>query len=407
MEKNSPHKSYARIYPFIFLLIVTLSLSLLSLNLKNIIFGERVDEGYYLAYANHISHKGIGGYADLFSSYLGNQKNWLFPNPLRAGFILLSSLFVTIFGSDFFSLTYLSLFSYCILLFICFYFTRKYFDEKIAVLFTLLLAFSPLNMAMARRALIESTLNLFSILSIWLFFGLLKNRSNWKYILFISVYSFTILVKETAVLLSSIFVIYLIFHKFVFKKGVYLKDFLSTTLIPFAIAGFIYINLAGSLSNVIGTVKIVLASPETNQYAILFGSGPWFRYIIDYIILSPWVAILCIGFIFYYLLSKEYDEKTVYFLLVLIVPFLLFNIFTKNIRYVMILDVPMRLFSVLILKKLAEYKFPKYAFILIITLVITLSIFDYLNFRSLFLREGIYDPVSFLLLRAKHIIPYQ
>ena len=407
MEKDSPHKSYARIYTFIFLLIVTLSLSLLSLNLKNITFGAGADEGYYLAYADYISHKGIGGYANLFSSYLGNQKNWLFPNPLRAGFILLSSLFVTIFGSDFFSLTYLSLFSFCIFLFVCFYFTRRYFDQKIAVLLTLLLAFSPLNMAMARRALTESTLNLFSILSIWLFFDLLKHRSNRKYAIFIFVYAFTILVKETAVLLSSVFVVYLVFYKFVFKKRVNLADFLSATLIPFTIVGFIYINLSGGLSRIIDTTRIYLASPVTNQYALLFGSGPWFRYIIDYVILSPWVAVFSIGFLFYYLLSKEYDEKIVYFLLVLIVPFLVFNIFTKNIRYVMVLDMPMRLFSIIILKKLLELRFPKHAFTLLIALVITLSMLDYFNFQNLFLKESIYDPVSFLLLRAKHIIPYQ
>jgi hypothetical protein len=59
------------------------------------------------------------------------------------------------------------------------------------------------------------------------------------------------------------------------------------------------------------------------------------------------------------------------------------------------------------LKKLCENKFPKYAFILITVLVISISVFDYINFLDLFIKEGIYDPVSFLLLRAKHIIPWK
>ena len=383
-----------------FLLVLAVSFTLTSLSIKDVEFASGADEGYYLRYASYIGEHGLGGFADLFKNYIENQKDWLYPNPLRMGFIALSSVWLKIFGYSFLNLAYFSLFSFCVFLIISFYFAAKYFDEKITLLLAILLAFSPLNMAMARRALLDSTFNLFSIFSIWLFFGLLKKRTLLKHILFILIYSFTILVKETGVLLSLFFALYLIFY-----KGK--KYFLSVTLFPFLIVGSTYIILAGGLSNVTDMIKIILTSPGHNEYAILFGSGPWFRYLIDYILLSPWVVILSSGFVFWYLASKEYDERVSYFLLAFVVLFFSLNFFTKNVRYLMILDMPMRLFSVLMLKKLFEARFPKQAFILLSVSVVAIAAFDYLNFYNLFARGEIYDPVSYWLLRGQHIIPWR
>jgi 4-amino-4-deoxy-L-arabinose transferase-like glycosyltransferase len=154
-------------------------------------------------------------------------------------------------------------------------------------------------------------------------------------------------------------------------------------------------------------IKIILSSPAHNEYAILFGSGPWFRYLIDYMLLSPWVLILSSGFIFWHLASKEHDERVVYFLLAFVVLFFSLNFFTKNVRYVMVLDTPMRLFSVLMLKKLFDARFPKRAFLLISVCVAAIAVFDCLNFYNLFVRGDIYDPVSYWLLKIEHIIPWR
>lgn len=400
MEKKYHRKSSVSACDLIFVLALSISFTLICVSFGNVRFEAAADEGYYLRYASYIGEHGIGGFADLFKNYLRDQTDWLYPNPLRAGFIILSSAWLKASGYSFLNLASFSLFSFCVFLVISFYFARKYFYEKIASLFTLLLAFSPLNMAMARRALLDSTFNLFCALSIWLFFDLLKKNSRIKHILFILIYSFTILVKETGVLLSLFFALYLIFHK---NK----KYLLSVTLFPFLIVGSVYIFLAGGASNVVDTIKIILSSPAHNEYAILFCSGPWFRYIIDYIALSPWVVILSFGFIFWHLSAKDPDETVSYFLLAAVILFFSFNFFTKNVRYVIMLDAPMRLFSVVMLKKIFETRFPGYAFTLTAISVVAISVFDYLNFYNLFVSGGIYDPVSYWLLMAKHIIPWR
>ncbi len=400
MEKKYLPKISSKINNLILLFILFISFVIISSSFKQINFAARSDEGHYFKCATYIAEKGIFGFPKLFKVYVENDKNWFFLSHLRVGFIILSSLWLKIFGYSLLNLAYLSLFAYTLFLLASFHFVKKYFSQTTALLFVLLLAFSPINMAMARRALTESTLSLFSILSIWLFFDYIREKSNFKQIIFILTYSFTILVKETSVLLSLVFMIFIVSNKFLFKEKIHLREFLTASVFPFTIAGVIYLSLAGGILPITDTVKVILHVMNTNQYAVFFSSGPWFSYIVDYILLSPWVVILAIGFIFHYLSSKESDVRIFYFLLVLIVIFISFNAFSKNIRYVMILDTPLRLFSVLILKKIFETKFPKQALTLAVMSVITIATFDYLNFYKLFLLNGIYDPVSLSLIKA-------
>lgn len=394
-------------YPLVILLILSVSLTAMSFSFKNIKFAENADEGYYLQYANYIGHKGLGGFQDLFKGYIENQQNWFFPNPLRIGFIILSSIWLNIFGYSFLNLAYLSLFCFYAFLFFSFYFTKKYFGEKTALLFTALSAFSPLNMAMARRALMDSAANLFMVLSIWLFFESTRENKNFKTVLFIVAYSFTILVKESSVLLSVFFIFYILMRRGIFKRPVRLRDFLAVTLYPYGIAGIVYAIVSGSLSYVMDTAQIILSSARSNDYAILFGSGPWFRYVIDWILLSPWVSILAIAFLLHYIIKNEWREEIFYLLLLLFTFTFLFNFLTKNIRYLIIMDMPIRLFAILMLSELTGRVFKNRPFEILCILVLIITFFDYLHFNNLFLSHGVYDPVTYELLRTQHIIPWK
>lgn len=393
-------------YRLILFSIIALSITLVSLTFKNIRFAVSADEGYYLGYASFIAEKGLSGLSALSRSYLDNQQHWLYPNPLRIGFIVVSAIWVKIFGASFMNLAYLSLIFYALFLLTSYYFSRRYLGERLALFFVTLLAFSPIQLAMGRRALMDSAVNLFSSLSIWLFWDFLKKKGSLRLALFIAAYAFSILVKETAVLLTLPFLVLLLIDKFVYKNEHGAKEFLSVLAVAPLMALTVY-ALSGCLPFVFATAKIILSSPQTNPYALLLGSGPWYRYLIDYMILSPWVLILATGFIFYFFLGREKNELVVYFTVIFLTAFISFNFFTKNLRYVMILDMPLRLFSLLMLNAVANRFFPRQATKAIFVLVAMLVLSDYLNFYDLFVRAGIYDPISFLLLKAKHIIPFQ
>jgi 4-amino-4-deoxy-L-arabinose transferase-like glycosyltransferase len=385
-----------RTYNLLFLAVALISFFLVFQSIDSVKFYPQADEGYYFGYASYIAEKGFSGFSFLCKEYIKNKEGWLQgPDPLRIGSIFLGALFVKIFGVNFLSLSYLSLLSFFFLLLFWFYFISKYFDKKIAFFSGVLLAFSPLDMGIAQRALIDSTTSLFSILSIFLFFDYLEKRGKIRYITFILVYSYAILVKQISLFLVSPFFLYLCIR--FFQSRIFRLRELFLLIIPPLIVLVVWIISVG-LFCTIEIIKIYLFYPNPNpSYGILFCSGPWFKPILDFLLVSPIVTILFIGYIF----SFKFKKEEVYFLIITISSIFLFYFFQKIIRYVMFLDGPIRLGSILMLNRIFEGKL---SFLLWIIIVV-IGILDLLSFFHLFVRGGIYDPVSFWLLKIWHIIP--
>ncbi|MDD5196336.1 MAG: glycosyltransferase family 39 protein [Candidatus Omnitrophica bacterium] len=392
-------------YRLLLALVIVLAVSLLLPTLARVPYFSYADDICYFKYATCLGEKGLNGLSGLFQGFIADQPNWFNPHPLRIGFIILSAAWLKILGYSLLNLAFLSLFSYALFLGFSYYFSRKYLGEQLALLLVILLAFSPLQMAMARRAFVDSSLNLFSLLAVWLFWDFLKNRGRARFILFVAVYTCSILIKETSLLLIFVFFSFLLFSRFIYKEKVPFKKTTVLLALPVILAGLVYLA-CGVSSYMPGIIKILLMPAPADSYASLFCSGPWYRYLIDYMLLSPWVVILTIGFIFNFFLKKEEDGLSLYFIFVFLVSFILFSAFLKNVRYMIILDTPMRLFSLFMLNMIAQRIWPRQAMKLTVVLVVSLAFFDWFNFYHLFIAENIHDPTSFFLLKAKQIIPF-
>ena len=407
MEKEYNSKITNRKLNLIFFLILSVSITLVSFSLTNIIFADKADEGLYLNYSIMVSNDGIKGFHDLFKDYFSDPTHRITQNPLRVGFIVLTSLWIKLFGYSMYNLALFSLFSYCIFLFLSFYFAKRYLDKKLVLLFIILLVFSPINLAMARRALGDSTSNLFIFASILLFFENLKEKKASRIILFILIYAFAILIKESSALLALFFLLYIFITRKKNADYFSFKGLLITTIVPFSIAGTTYIILAGGIEQFFKVMISVVTSPAVNAYAALYCAGPWFRYLVDFMLLSPWIFLLGTGFVFFYLTKNEKKDELTYLLLFFVTLMFFHSFLIKNIRYLMILDFPLRLFAILMLYKLLQPIFKEKAIYFLAILVITISLFDYFNFQKLFVHFGIYDPVSLWLFQANHIIPWR
>ncbi|MFH0731390.1 MAG: glycosyltransferase family 39 protein [Candidatus Omnitrophota bacterium] len=349
-------------YLLLFCLIFVIALGAVLYSLQYITYNIRGNEGCYLKYAAFIKDNGIAKFPTLYEFLLENEKGRAYPSLLRLGFVLLCSFWIRVFGQTFSALSSLSVFSYCLLLVICYYFSKKHFSDKIALWFTMLVAFSPLNMYMARRALPDSTATMLFSLAIWAFYDLVKKKTPVKYLIFGLALSNAILIKEPAVILSLAFSLYLLYMIFYMKKGFYIKGWMYTSLLLLLIVGVLYLISTGG-----------------------------------FVLFSPWVFTLAVGFMLYSILRKRLDEKVMYFLFIFIfvLAFLCSGIFTSNIRHIVVLDMLLRIFFVLMLKELFETYTPKYSNTLISVVVITISVFGYLAFMELFFAKGIYDPMSF------------
>lgn len=388
---------------YIFLLLILICAVLVFSSFKYVIFHTGADEGYYLKYASIVSENGIKAIPSLFGNYISNQKDWVYPNPLRIAFILISALWVKIFGVSYLGLSALSLFSYLLTLSVSYYFARKYFGGRMALFFSILLGFSPLGMAMARRALLDAPANLFAAASLWLFFDMIEDRKPWKGAVFMLCYAAAILMKETAVLLMPVFISYLFWRRHRSNKGVYPGDILCASIYPALIAAGAYLLAAGSLPNILNVIKIIISFPATNEYVISYCSGPWTRYITDFFVISPPVFLLAAAFFARYFFLKQKDGKITYFVISAIIYFILLNFFAKNIRYAILLDTPIRLFAAVMITEAAGKTCGKYARAAAYLAVFVIAAYDYASFYKFFIINGIYDPVSILLLRARGI----
>jgi hypothetical protein len=176
---------------------------------------------------------------------------------------------------------------------------------------------------------------------------------------------------------------------------------------PGLLTGLVYLLLSGSLLHIAHIAKIIIfISPKINPFALQYCSGPWFTYIIDYILLSPWTLLLCVGYLFTVLQNfPKSDLKDVYFATTCIVLLILLSFFTKSVRYFMILDVAIRLFALLMLYKMIPVKSERMKFIVAGGIVVILCINDFCTFYDMFIKRNLYDPTSYWLLKMRNIIP--
>ena len=60
--------------------------------------GRSPDEGVYTDQAIAASHEGVDGIRRLVGEYNANEKAWIYPPPIRIGYIFVDFLFITIYG---------------------------------------------------------------------------------------------------------------------------------------------------------------------------------------------------------------------------------------------------------------------------------------------------------------------
>jgi 4-amino-4-deoxy-L-arabinose transferase-like glycosyltransferase len=396
-----PRKQVILICVLIFLSLATVFIT----TPKEQDFASYADEGYYFRYSQQVASHGISQFRLFLKQHIESQYVRLYPTPSRIGHIILAALWFKIFGATFISLAHFSLFCFIVFLISCFYYAKKFFGIKIALFFVLLLSYSPIMMALAKRALGDSDANLFLALSFWAFMDYLSDQRLRKLGIFIVVFTVSILVKETSLAFIIFIYIFSLIHKNYFRRPLNTTYLWLSVSVPIILAVSGMIIAFGSFDNFFLMIYSVLKSrgeAALSPYAVFFGSGPWFKYIVDYLLLSPFTTLMAIGYFGYRLLARRFEWKIVYFSVFFLVFFLLLsNVkFTKDVRYVMIFEMVFYLFSIFFLFNVTKGK-QKY----VLNIIILICFINYFNFIKLFYVNNIYDPVSYHLLWSKEFIP--
>lgn len=374
-------------------------------------FARGADEGYYFTYAMIVKEGGVAQFPVLLRHHLSDKVMQRYPHPGRVGHVLLTAAWLGVFPDTFLSLARFSWFCFILFLLVSFWFARKYFGERTACLYTALLSIHPLLMTAGRRVLQDSVLNLFWAFSIWFFLDFLIEKKRRQYILFLVFFCISLAIKEASGLLWIFFACAFLFLREKNDPRLSGRHLLGIFLIPIVILGVSYLWLLGGWANCMVLIRYLAGvhfpgGAVTNAYS-LFGMGPWYKFIMDELMLSPWTTLLAIGYLFCILLKRRAEKPVAYLAVFLVLFYAIMSAmkYTKIIRFVMSMEISVCLFAVLMLQELfAGYKDERRA-LLVFLAVCVIYLVNSVNFVHLFVSWNIYDPISYWLLQAQRIIP--
>lgn len=370
-------------------------------------FASRADEGYYLYYASRVSKEGPAAFSALAREYLREPERRFFPPPVRLSTIAAGAAAMRVSGFSWRALQLVSLGSFLLLLAALFFGLRRLFGERVGFWAALLTAASPLHLGLTRRALSDSWsaalcgVCLLAFSRVW--FSHSRSRWHWAGVAFLLAAAF--LAREANVLLVPLMLAPMAWGALRRREPVPRVPFLAVSVVPVAAAVLLGCAAAGGWGVFWRVVSANITSPPLNAYAVKYGGGPWFRYLLDFLLVSPAPTLLYLGWIGYLLGAREKDPQVWWWALVPVLFVLLSIPATKNLRYALMLEAPIRLGAVFLLDRLLPVRKGsaasglRFAYALFFLLWLDLE-----SFHRLFVAGGIYDPATAFLIQGRGLV---
>ena len=397
--------------PFLYWLLVALLVLASGLMLRATLsmavpYEPNSDEGYYLRMAAVLETEGLSAYPRLFEAWNRDTANWIYPSPLRVGHLLMLAGLLEVLPASLETLSWLSVASQLGWVLVCAWFARRLLPEGFALCLTLLLATAPLLLGSARLALQDSHLLFWLGLAIWSFLDCVRDPSQrGMRVVFALSFAMSVLVKETSALMGPVFLALLAWQRWVRREPLPVLSLGLLVVLPALLVLPTLLIAAGGLEPLLATARTVLGSPATDEYAIRYGSGPWYRYLVDYLLISPWTTLAACAGLGARLSGKRFEfgdrELTLLALLgcLLLVEM---SFFTKNARYLLILELPLRALALAWIFGLAG---GARRTVLVAGFVLLVVVSDLSSFEYGWVRHKIYDPLTGTLMQLRGLLP--
>lgn len=367
------------------LIAITLAAALLRIWFNDVARYSAADERHYVETTRLLVERGFfAGYRQLVVDHLANPQRWIFPPPLRWGYYALTTLTSHLRGStDPRGLAWLSALFGVAAVPLAFALGRRLVGARGALFGAALVAVSPLELAMSRRALTDEVFCAGALLAAWL---LVERRRAAA----VAALTFVFAVKETAFLLYPAFLI-LAWH----ERRIRLAD-----LIVLALPPLLWFLVGSALSRSLGDFVAVARTPVATvaaAYPLKYQAGPPHRLALDLFALSPLVCVAgCFALAF---LVEDKDAGARKLAAAMLAVLIVFSLApSKNVRYVIFVDPLLRLLVGWMLAARASLR-------IAVALTALDAVVELTLFLQVFLVGRVYDPVSDEILRALEIIP--
>jgi hypothetical protein len=365
------------------------------------------DEGVYYRQARAlVEHGPLEGLRRNTREFLADPSRHVYPNPLRPLPALTNALGLAA-ADGYRTLSLLSLLWFLLTVAAVWGFARRLWGSPAAECAAVLVAFSPLGMAMAGRALIDSLTYLVTTLVLFTLLLVLERGGRGPLLAFALAVLLLGLNRETGILLYPFLLGALLLRGEDRPPGAPRRE----GVLALAAAGgatlLVFLAVYGP-ADLVRTLRAVVGANVANpgDYAVLYQSGPWQRSLVDLLLVSPLPLLLALLYAGAVVLSGEGGRKEWTVLAFAGWVVLVHSFLTKNLRYLVGLDLAVRLLAALGLaaavRRLAD---GRRRTALLLAALLPLAGADLTSHRFLFREKGIYDPVSHNLLLALRMVP--
>lgn len=375
-------------------------------SLPTAVYTTAADDSYYLHYARTVAEQGVWAFPGLYEWRNGVEARWIHPPPSRLGYVVPAALWLKAFGASAVSLSTFSIAAHVLTTFVAFLLGRRRRGDAFGVAFALLVGFAPLLLGLGRLALMDSYTTLCSFACVWAFLEWLEApRSNARTVLFAASLGWLVLTKELAVLVVAPFAVSLVLERALFRRDVPWARVALAFVIPGAIVPLLLVGSAGGVAPLVETARTIVESPRTNQYTLAYCAGPWYRYLVDFMLLAPLPTLLGLAGVVHALMQAREGrgDRFLVHLAALFVVTLLANAFVmKNARYATLLELPLRALAVAMVAAFVPAT-RRNAWML--GVVVVLAFLDWRSFVLFWETKRGYDPVSAFLLGVRGFLP--
>jgi len=368
--------------------------------------GLGVDERGYMVFLKQIQRAGVINYDAVVRVFVDKQyhrSNAVVP-ATRIGFLAPAYLCGKLFHlSEFDALRDTACAASIFTLVLCAWFGYRVGGTSAMITLTALVATAPLQIYLSQRALIDGYFAFWAVTCVWLAWENLQQPRHWGWL---SAYAFSlamlVLTKE-----NGAFVVFALFGVFLLNRwlglGKVTPHLLIATVAGAAMAVLFLAAMIGGPAEWIRFYLMFESKSRTNLYSVFAQDGPWFRYLVDFTLVSPLLVAFAIGAIFQ---LRKADRPGIFMAMFLVLSFAIMSVITYGIslRYAGYWDIPLAWLAGSQISRLA-CQFPRMRPAVIsgglLLIVAACNLYEYNRF---FVRGAVYDPITAELAKASKLL---
>jgi 4-amino-4-deoxy-L-arabinose transferase-like glycosyltransferase len=265
-----------------------------------------------------------------------------------------------------------------------------------------LMAFAPTQLHMSQHGLADGFFTFWVTLILWSLWENFRSPGDWRWLsLLIGALAAIVLTKENAFFVWLGMIAILIANRWL-RWGRITRELILAVFLGPTLGVVMLIFLAGGIPELLATYHLSVTKNYELEYAVLTGDGPWYRYLVDLLLVSPVVLLLAICSVFR--LTRDSKVEWFFFIFIAATYAIMCNIkYGMNLRYANMWDLPLRVLAVGQLATFAGLANRRSNIVMAVS-VLTVCAIEFQQYIILAVNFPLYELITPHLLRAFGIL---